>query len=127
MAKTKIPKGNETLLLALACGASQETAAQKAGVSRRTVVRRLEDPAFRKQLNAIRVDIVQRLTGTLTAGALEAAKTLLALLASSVPPSTRLGAAKTIIELGAKLREETDLAERLRDLEEQMAKHGQKH
>jgi transcriptional regulator of acetoin/glycerol metabolism len=34
-------KGDAELVLALACGASPENAAQKAGLSRRTVYRRL--------------------------------------------------------------------------------------
>jgi hypothetical protein len=120
MAKTTIPKANEALLLALACGATQETAAQKSEISRRTVIRRLEDPKFRKRLNALRADMVQRATGMLTAATLEAVKTLLALQAPVTPPSSRLGAARTIIELGLKLREETDLVERFAALEKRM-------
>ena len=120
MAKAKT-NGEEALLLALACGATQETAGQKAGLSRRTVARRLEEPDFRKRLEALRADMVQRATAMLTAAALEAVKTLLALQDATTPASTRLGAARTVIELGMKLREETDLSQRLTALEEQMA------
>ena len=60
-------KSDEVLLLALACGAGVEQAAEKAGVNRRTVQRRLQTPKFQRQLQAMRSDMVQRTTAMLTA------------------------------------------------------------
>jgi hypothetical protein len=57
--------------------------------------------------------MVQRATAMLTAAAMEAVKTLLDLQASKQPPATRLGAARSVLELGSKLRTENDLAARL--------------
>src|SRR5947209_5922038 len=118
----KKPKTGKTnvFLVALACGASVESAARKAGISERTAYRWLEDKALCKELNKARADMVQRATGMLTAAALEAVKTLVELQAASVQAAVRLGAARSIIEFGLKLREMTDFAERLAELEEQV-------
>ena len=114
-------KADDALLLALACGATVEKAAQQVGLSERTVYRRLREPDFRRRLQAVRTDMVQRSAGMLTAAAMEAVKTLLALQGASTPAAVRLGAARAVLEIGIKLREVADLDQRLAALEEQMA------
>jgi hypothetical protein len=64
--------------------------------------------------------MVQRSAGTLTAAHSEAIRTLLELQKSSVPPATRLGAARAIIELGTRLRESAELLQRVTELEERL-------
>jgi hypothetical protein len=108
---------DQKLLLALACGASVEMAAQSAGVSLSTAYRRLAEPDFQRQLQQLRADMVQRTAGTLTAAGGEAVKTLLALQKEAMPPATRLGAARAILELGVKIRETAELQERIAALE----------
>jgi len=108
---------NEALLMALACGATVENAARTAGISSRTVHRRLKDSDFHQRLLAMRLDMVQRAVSMLTASAMEAVKTLITLLEPSVFPAVRLGAARTILEFGIKLRETAELAERIAALE----------
>ncbi len=112
---------DDALLLTLACGASIEAAAAKVGVSPATVHRRLQNPEFRKRLQAIRGDLFQRAAAMMTAAAGEAVKTLLALLQASIPPAARLGAARAILELGVRLRQTAELEERLQALEERLA------
>ena len=51
-------KADADLILALACGATPEHAAQKAGLGLRTVYRRLAEPRFRARVDAVRADIV---------------------------------------------------------------------
>ena len=119
-------KADELLLTTLACGVSVEVAAQKAGISRATAFRRLQDPDFQSQLQQLRADMLNRAAATLTAAATEAIKTLLSLLQSTVPPATRLGASRSILEFGLKMREVADLEERLKALEERMAREGRK-
>ncbi len=115
-------KKNETkLLLALACGATVEQAARQSELTARTVCRRLEDPAFRRQVQKLQGDMVRRTAATLTAAATEAVKTLLELLKGTSPPPVRLGAARSVLEIGVKLREVADLEERLAALEEEVA------
>lgn len=108
---------DHALLLALACGATKEAAARKAGVSESTVYRRLKEPGFQRELNKMRVDMVQRATSMLTASAMEAAKTLVALQDVATPPAVRLGAARAILDFGLKMRQDADLEERLAALE----------
>ncbi len=120
-----MPRGrrnvDEVLLATLACGATLEVAAQKAGASRTTAHRRMQDPEFRKRLQEVRSDMVKRAAGTLTAASTEAIKTLLSLQQPSTPYATRLGAARSILEIGIKMREVADMDERLTALEQQMA------
>src|SRR5271156_6539868 len=95
---------DELLLTGLVCGGSVENAARAAGMSARTVQRRLADPAFRVALDKLRTGMVQRAVGMLTVASFEAVKTLLGLLDATTPASVRLGAARAILELGMKLR-----------------------
>jgi hypothetical protein len=110
-------RADEMLLTALACGATVEAAAQKAGVSRSTANRRLNNPEFRHKLQQTRSDLLRRTCDILSAASLEATKTLVGLLGTGVPPSVQLGAARAILELGTRLRETVDLEQRLAALE----------
>jgi hypothetical protein len=95
----------------------QLAAANKAGLSRRTVYRRLADPDFRAQVTEVRAEMVRRAAGMVSAAGLGAAKTLTALQESATSESVRLGAARATIELGCKLRETVEWTERLAALE----------
>jgi hypothetical protein len=53
-ARGRRKKADTGLIVSLACGTSVETAAQKAGMSVRTVYRRLADPEFVAQVNEVR-------------------------------------------------------------------------
>ena len=113
-----VPKNADHLLLtAMACGATVEAAARAAGLSARTAHRRLADPDFARRLRATRDDFVTRTTGLLTGASLEAVKALVALLSPGAPPASRLGAARSVLEFGLKLRELTDLEARMSELE----------
>jgi hypothetical protein len=111
-------KDEDVLLLALACGASAEAAAQKCGLSPRTVYRRLKDAAFCRRLQALRADMVQRTSGAMTAAGTESVRTLLELQKPTAPPAVRLGAARAILEIGTKLRETVELESRIAALEQ---------
>jgi len=114
----KKKKIDAALVAALAWGATIESAAQKANVSERTVYRRLTDPAFQERLTNLRSETLQRAAAILTAASLEAVKTLVALQNPSVPAAVRLGAARSILEFGAKLRESAELERRIAALEQ---------
>jgi len=100
----RLKKADEDLILALACGATIQVAAQKAGVSERTVYRRLDKPKFRHYITRCRADMVQRTSGLLTAAAAPIVKTLLSLTEPGQPPATRLGACRTVLEQSIRLR-----------------------
>ena len=114
------------LVVALAAGATYAEAAAQAGVSERTARRRMDDPAFRAALDDARAEVVSRAVDRLSAVATDAVDTLAALLGPGVPPPTRLGAARAVLELGSRLREEHDLAARLGALEEALAPNEQR-
>jgi hypothetical protein len=97
-----------------------ENAARQVGVAPRTVHCRLADEGFRQRLQAMRADMLQRSSGALTAAAHEAVRTLLELLKPTMPPAVRLGAARSVLEIGIKLREAADLEGRLSALEQQL-------
>ena len=83
-------KADTELVLALAYGATPEQAAQKAGVSLRTVYRRLTETAFRAQVQDLRAEMLRRMAGMLTAAGLVSVKTLTKLQESAVSESVRL-------------------------------------
>ena len=117
MAVGRKKKADEELVLALACGASPEIAARKTGLSPRMVYRRLTDGAFRERVTQARTDIARRATSMLNAAAMSAVKTLTTLQESARSESVRLGAARAVLELGCKLRDVVELAERVAVME----------
>jgi len=117
MADNKPARRDDALALSLACGATVEAAARSAGVSERTVYRRLREPDFQKRIKEARTDLVRRSAGLLSAASGEAVRTLLALMKESAPPSVRLGAARAVLELGIKVRELAELEAEVRALE----------
>ena len=84
------------VILALACGATIESAARQSGVSETTIYRRLNEPSFQLRLREVQADILNRTAAALTAAATESVRTLMELQ----KPGTRLGAARAVIELG---------------------------
>jgi hypothetical protein len=107
---------DEALALAVATGQTLRDAAQAAGIGERTASRRWADPAFRRRVSELRGDMVQRSLGRMADGMAEAADVLRQLLAAE-SESVRLGAARSLLELGAKLRESIELEERIGEVE----------
>jgi hypothetical protein len=114
----------DALALALASGQTVTEAAVSADLSRRTATRRVADPAFRRRVAELRAGMVARALGKMADGMTAAADTLRALL-DAEGESVRLGAARSILELGNKLRESVELEQRLADLEQRLAERGE--
>jgi hypothetical protein len=114
------PKSSPDLTLALACGASPEVAAQKSGVSLRTVYRRLADSAFRAEVDRLRSEILDRAVGMSGAATLGSVKTLTTLQDSAKSESVRLGAARALVEVNCKLRQSAEQQRRIEALEAQL-------
>jgi hypothetical protein len=106
-------QADKLLLQNLACGAPVESAATKAGVSPRTVHRRLKDADFQRQLAEIQGDSVKRTKSFLTAAGLEAVKTLVTLMGESYPPAVRLNAARVLLDKAQSYRVEEDVVARM--------------
>ena len=110
-------RSDARLVELLAAGSTITTAAKLAGVSRRTVSRRLADPSFRQQVNAARGRMVDAASGRMAMSMASAATTLRKLLRST-SDAVRLQTARAILELGVKLRDATEINERISKLEE---------
>ena len=117
VAESQRKKNEDALLLALACGATVESAARQCDLCERTIYRRLRDREFRIQLHRVRADMVARTAAMLTAAGLESVRTLLELQKGTSPAAIRLGAARAILEIGLKLREAVDLQLQIDELE----------
>src|SRR5947207_2011016 len=75
------------LIAALASGATREDAARVAGVSPRTVYRRVDTEAFRRRVDEAREEIIASATGRLAAATQIAVDTLVELVTPSEPAS----------------------------------------
>ena len=117
MANQKRAVADDQIAVAVACGATHEQAAARAGVGVRTVTRRMTDPAFKQRVSDLRRDMVERTAALLTAAAAEAVRTLLGLQKETVKSAVRLGAARAVLDLGFKARELAELENDLRELE----------
>jgi hypothetical protein len=111
--------GELSLILALASGKSVRDAAQASGVSQRTIYRRLDDPAFSSQVQSVRGDMIQQALGRMADGMAEAADVLRGLLKAK-GESIRLSAARSLLDLGVKMRTAVDTEARLQALESQL-------
>jgi hypothetical protein len=121
---TRIDARIDALALALASGKTITEAAAIAGLSRRTATRRVADPTFRLRVAELRAEMVGRALGKMADGMAAAADTLRGLL-DAEGESVRLGAARSILELGNKLRESVELEQRLADLEQRLAERSE--
>jgi hypothetical protein len=116
------------MLTALAAGATYAEAAEQANVSERTIRRRMADPDFRKRLSEARGQMLTLVVGRLTDYALDAVETLHELLVRGPDtlPSVRERAARTILDMGARLRESSELEDRIAALEARLAEQPAK-
>jgi len=100
--------GDEVLLDALATGLSYLEAGEIAGLSARTVRRRLTAPDFAAELARRRAMRVSDVTGRLVAASERAVQVLLELLESQVA-GERLRSAELILNMGRRFRGDTDI------------------
>ena len=107
---------DQKIIVALAGGQTVQAAARAAGVGESTVFRRLRDAAFRGAVAAARAEVTARALGKLAAASTAAASTLRKLL-NAESEAVKLSAARSILELGTKLREAVELEQRIVALE----------
>jgi hypothetical protein len=115
------PEKDVILALALASGLPVGAAAEQAGVDRRTVSRKLADPAFRRQVAEFRGELIATALGRLADNMTRAADAVAALL-DAPEPGLRLRAARTLFSFGLRLRDSVDVGDRVRDLEAELAR-----
>lgn len=110
-------KGEPKAALALASGSSMIDAARAAGISERTVRRRLTKPEYRMEISRLRARLLDAAVGKLVAETTDAVETLSDLL-NATSEHVRLGAAKAILDFGLSLQEALETQTRITTLEE---------
>lgn len=112
---------DDLLITALARGDTHKTAAAVAGISTRTLQRRLEDDGFQGRVRKSRADLLSTATGKLTQASSDAADVLHRLITQSNSEKIQLGAAKAILDSLVKIHSLEQLEERLANLEQLVA------
>ena len=92
---------NTVITAALAAGSTQAEAGQKAGVSERTVRRRLSDPDFVMGIERARLELLDRSLGKIAAAASLGVHTLESLLEAR-SEQVRLGAARALVDFAVR-------------------------
>lgn len=109
-------KHRPAAVLALAQGRTTGQAAKAAGVSGRTVLRWLEEPAFRQEVADTRTELLHLAVGRLAAASTKAVDALVDSL-DNERGQARVQAARTLLDACLALRESLDLEQRLAALE----------
>jgi hypothetical protein len=105
------------ILTALASGFSVQQAALKANVSVQTVRRRMADETFKTDLTHLQDEAVAAARAVLLDNSAIAAATVASLLSTKFPPSVRLAAARTILEMGPAVQTARQIEDRLAEVE----------
>jgi hypothetical protein len=111
----KSEEKREQVALLLASGLTAKEAAAAARVAERTIVNWRAEDGFRARVVALRSGLMERAVGRLASHMADGAEALHELLKAE-SEAVRLGAAKALLELGAKLHEGIDLAQQLQEL-----------
>ena len=108
---------DDRLLILLASGSTVRDAAQQCDIGETTVWRRMRDATFIGELNRLRGELWNSAMGKLTAASGKAVDRLVTLVDDADSDAVRLSACKSILELGTKLRDSIEFAQRLELLE----------
>jgi len=113
----KRAKGETLLIARLAAGATFTEAAKAAGVDERTVRRRWAEPEFRREVSAVRGELISSAVGRLSRHATKAVDVLAELMESAESETVRLSAARAVLTQVQELRSHTELEDRIAALE----------
>lgn len=109
----------ERALSALITSKSKKEAAQKAGITERTMRRYFENPEFCKRYREAFAQVVQDATRQAQQLLAPALSTLESIMADEdIPAAARVNAAKIALDYAVRLTDQNDLAERLTALED---------
>jgi DNA-binding MurR/RpiR family transcriptional regulator len=117
----KLSRKQERALTALLAHPTISEAAQSCGVSEPTLWRWLKDPAFSAAYNRLRNRLIEATLDQLAKSCGESVTTLRETLTDeAAPPAVKVNAAAKIIQLTLKIREQTEIEDRLRSIEEKI-------
>lgn len=120
-------RGEAALILALARGERIERAAKLAGVSARTVYRRLADPTFRGEVSRRRDLLIGSAVGKLADVAAEAVEVLAKLMRSAKSEAVKLQAARAILAHVRPIGEYGEVTDRLEEVEQELERQNGHH
>jgi hypothetical protein len=123
MSHTIDPQKEKQLIADLAAGMTIQEAADAAGVSKRTVNRRLANPRFKRCIMDVRASCVANATARLLTG-LKQATNVLNLLVESSDQRIQERAAIKLIELAVKLNAVSEQERRLEQIERFIGLHA---
>lgn len=108
----------ERALSALLTSKTKLEAAEKAGITDRTMRRYFEDPEFCQRYREAFAGVIEDATRQAQALLMPALSTLQTVMEDEeIPAQARITAAKSIIDYSLKLTEQADILEQLRELE----------
>ena len=111
-------RADTLILLAHLAGRRIADIATEAGVSERTVRRRLADPAFRRQVDEARAELQEACYSRLSSMSNKVTSKLETLV-DAKNQKISLAACRTVLEFMSKMRETAELVRRIEDLERQ--------
>ncbi len=120
---TEWDDNDELIIGGLSAGLTHADAADLAGVSTKTVQRRLADERFVAEVARRRGQQVERVTGQLSQLSVRAVDTLESALGDE-SPTIRLRAADLTLNWLVRLRREADLERRIAEIELELASEG---
>ena len=100
----------------VARGKTIKEAARRAGISRRTATRRMEDPDVLQQISEMRSNLMEVAVDKLCRAAEPATQTLYSLL-NAPSDNVKLNAARTILEKSVTVRDHNELDVRMQEIE----------
>jgi hypothetical protein len=124
MAGSGRQSADSLVALLLAQGKAVTEVAQRTKVAERTIYRRLQEPEFRAEISRLRGAMVEQAVGALADAGTSAVMVLLDLATGAKSENVRLGAARAVLELGTRLREQNELDDRITVLEAHQARNG---
>ena len=117
----KLSLNKQKAIAALISEPSIPKAAKVVGVGEKTLWRWLKDENFKKEYQASRNQIVIQVFAQVQAGLTEAVNTLREVMKNKkAPASSRVSAAKTMLDIGVKSIDVEDLEKRISEIEERI-------
>lgn len=114
----KKSRTREKAIMALLTEPTVRQAAEKAGIGQATLFRWMQDPEFDEQYRTAKGLAFTQAINRLQQSTGKAVDTLNEVMDDGdAPPASRVSAAKTILELGIKVREQDEFEKRLAELE----------
>lgn len=107
----------EPLAAALATGGTVRDACAKLGLGERTAYRWCQDEAFQARVNELRGELVRQAMGKLIDGMGLAVERLKTLASTEAEGGAAVSACRTLLDYALKLREHSELSDRLDHLE----------